>query len=751
MRRFLFSYKHSFGVVVLLVNFLLLNSHAGYTSCHSFYLDIIGYEYLAYDALGNVSVSDKTIVVPTENQAYHFMTEFEYDSFGRMRRITYPDGENVTYNYYWGLLYSVKNEDQQTPYIQYIYYDEYGRPIETKYGNGFVATSEYDDVRRWAVRRELRDASQTPLQQTDYEYDGVGNITRVAQSAPTYDNNLGGEYIVDYTYDDQYRLSDAWQHNGSLGGYSYSMSYSLSGLAGYKNSPELNADMVLGYRYEGEFPLSHQPKMIYSPSYYEDITLLGWDTNGQMTSMLQPYQNRFRRHWWDETGRLAAAIGNDYCGYYGYNANGERVYKLTGSVYADQYNAGDVNIETYFDDVTLYVNPYMVITPRGYTKHYYNGSQRIAARLGGQWRQDSTFVQNQQWIVQAESLWETTTNTNDLDEQEILSEDVYVGGNGSALPACQYGPHIAQLSGFHGEDMLSRVFSGRASERTLTDTIGIYFYHPDHLGSANWITNSQGQAMQYIHYMPYGELWVNQQASQYDERFKFTGKERDTETGYDYFGARYYLSLLGIWMSPDPLLDEYPEISSYAYCKWNPVKNVDPDGKRIVVGTWYGRGLAKLGVNNFERQTMMYLKELKEMSPILNTAISKMEDSKTITISIYPMSQYDGDKNKGVTTTKTTVMGEKKDSEIYYDSNNGFLVDGDYSSPQAILAHELGYAENNMEGTSIKYDQKKARQGDAVEIQKGNLNEQKSIFYENIVRENQGDNARPYEYYKTEP
>lgn len=96
-------------------------------------------------------------------------------------------------------------------------------------------------------------------------------------------------------------------------------------------------------------------------------------------------------------------------------------------------------------------------------------------------------------------------------------------------------------------------------------------------------------------------------------------------------------------------------------------------------------------------------------------------------------------------------MGEKKDSEIYYDSNNGFLVDGDYSSPQAILAHELGHAENNMEGTSIKYDQKKAKQGDAIEIQKGNLNEQKSIFYENIVREKQGDNARPYEYYKTEP
>lgn len=183
-----------------------------------------------------------------------------------------------------------------------------------------------------------------------------------------------------------------------------------------------------------------------------------------------------------------------------------------------------------------------------------------------------------QLIAQAESLWDSVTNTEDLGEQNILSADVYIGGSGSTLPACQYSPQIAQLSGYHGNDILSRVFSGRASERTLTDTIGIYFYHADHLGSASWITNSQGQAMQYIHYMPYGELWVNQQANSYDERFKFTGKERDVETGYDYFGARYYSPMIGHWLSVDPLSDEQPRITPYAYCKWSPINRLDPDG-----------------------------------------------------------------------------------------------------------------------------------------------------------------------------
>ena len=59
----------------------------------------------------------------------------------------------------------------------------------------------------------------------------------------------------------------------------------------------------------------------------------------------------------------------------------------------------------------------------------------------------------------------------------------------------------------------------------------------------------------------------------------FTGKERDEETGYGYFGARYMdHELMTMWLSVDPMADKYPGISPYAYCAWNPVKLVDPDG-----------------------------------------------------------------------------------------------------------------------------------------------------------------------------
>ena len=62
--------------------------------------------------------------------------------------------------------------------------------------------------------------------------------------------------------------------------------------------------------------------------------------------------------------------------------------------------------------------------------------------------------------------------------------------------------------------------------------------------------------------------------------FPFTGKQRDEETGYGYFGARYMdHEQMTMWLSVDPMSDKYPGISPYAYCAWNPVKLVDPDGE----------------------------------------------------------------------------------------------------------------------------------------------------------------------------
>ena len=61
-----------------------------------------------------------------------------------------------------------------------------------------------------------------------------------------------------------------------------------------------------------------------------------------------------------------------------------------------------------------------------------------------------------------------------------------------------------------------------------------------------------------------------------------SGKEKDSETGYYYFGARYYNPDLSLWLSVDPMSDKYPSLSPYNYCAWNPIRIIDPDGN-----DWY--------------------------------------------------------------------------------------------------------------------------------------------------------------------
>ena len=106
-----------------------------------------------------------------------------------------------------------------------------------------------------------------------------------------------------------------------------------------------------------------------------------------------------------------------------------------------------------------------------------------------------------------------------------------------------------------------------------------YWYHPDHLGSSSWITAASGEAVQHLHYLPWGEEMVNQRHTVSSAIYTFSAKERDSETGLSYFGSRYYSSDLSIWLSVDPMAGKYPYQSGFVYCGNNPIKVIDPNGE----------------------------------------------------------------------------------------------------------------------------------------------------------------------------
>ena len=136
-----------------------------------------------------------------------------------------------------------------------------------------------------------------------------------------------------------------------------------------------------------------------------------------------------------------------------------------------------------------------------------------------------------------------------------------------------------------------------------------YYYHSDHLGSAQFVTDWKGRQYEHIEYTPYGELWIEETAPGIDKLpFRFTGKELDEETGLYYYGARYLDPKYSRWLSGDPALNDYipkapiddeakkhnenlpgmggiyntVNLHVYHYAGNNPVKYVDPDGDKIL-------------------------------------------------------------------------------------------------------------------------------------------------------------------------
>ena len=165
----------------------------------------------------------------------------------------------------------------------------------------------------------------------------------------------------------------------------------------------------------------------------------------------------------------------------------------------------------------------------------------------------------------------------------------------------------------------------------------------------------------------------------------FTGKERDSETGFSYFGARYYDSdLMTGWLSVDPMADKYPGLSPYAYCAWNPIRLVDPDGEEIWIGTHDGYNRSKYIPNQKGNrgiaETLDKIYKSKAGKFVINSLI-KSDEMYCISENAIPS----GNENPG-----------------YIDANNQiYLNTKKHGLNYLTLSHELFHAfqdKNNVHG-----------------------------------------------------
>jgi RHS repeat-associated protein len=118
----------------------------------------------------------------------------------------------------------------------------------------------------------------------------------------------------------------------------------------------------------------------------------------------------------------------------------------------------------------------------------------------------------------------------------------------------------------------------------------VQFYHLDAIGNVRVVTNATGAVVERHDYLPLGEecttgVCASNPGITASQPRHFTGKERDTETGLDYFGARYYRGNLGRFTTVDPMIKMKDALvdpqrwNRYAYGLNNPFRYIDPDGR----------------------------------------------------------------------------------------------------------------------------------------------------------------------------
>ena len=255
-----------------------------------------------------------------------------------------------------------------------------------------------------------------------------------------------------------------------------------------------------------------------------------------------------QRLCWDEINRLIATSDGSQISHYIYDANGERAMKYNGTLSKQQINQYTLIDYALMDRYTYYPSPLLVFGSNGYSKHYFIEGQRVMSRIGDIWDAEAALIP-----------LDTTPDGVDLNNKADQIE-------------AQLETHLACLA-----------LAGEVDYHVDLEWLGwetepmVFFYHPDHLGSSSFITGATGEPTQHLEYLPFGELFIEERST-WNTPYKFSGKELDDETGYSYFGARYYDPNISIWLSVDPLSDKYPGHSPYTYALNNPVKIIDPNG-----------------------------------------------------------------------------------------------------------------------------------------------------------------------------
>ena len=479
----------------------------------------------------------------------------QYDDFGRKNQTTSPDTGTTKYQY-----------------------DPAGNLIQRADAKGTIVNYTYDALNRLAAIQFPAD----PNQNVTFTYDspsvtyGIGRLTGRVDPSGTYSfhsdahGNLTREektinnilYTTQFGYDKNNILSTITYPSGRT------VTYIPDGA---------------GRIFEVRTVLSGQPKTLATSISYLPFGWITGLTYGNSLTLTQGYDNQYR-----VSSILRGSIFNLT---FGYDPNGN-IISIVDAINPTRGRPGLEPFETYSYQPGTNKLIHIETTPpidfgydananitseTGWTYIYDLSNQLIRVLAGSNVVGEYTFNGAGQRI---KKVVQGTTRIFHYDLQGHLIAETN-----------QSGQMLAEYI-YLGDQLLAMIKPGEVA----------YYYHNDHLGTPQVLTDATGNIAWKATYDPFGEATISGQAV--ENPFRFPGQYYDQETGLHYNYFRYYDPTTGRYVTPDPI-GLGGGINLFAYVAGNPVNWADPLGLELIQVNLPGLGVTYLDdrfapmVNNF--------------------------------------------------------------------------------------------------------------------------------------------------------
>lgn len=466
-------------------------------------------------------------------EADEFISSTTFDALNRPVTATTPDLsvyrptfneanllEKVTVN--------LRGAATETLLVKNIDYDAKGQRTNIEYGNGTKTAYEYDpNTFRLINLKTTRLSDNARLQDLSYVYDPAGNITHIGDEAQQliYFNGGVASPQNDYTYDAIYRLVEATgrEHIGQVA------------------QPETT------WNDEWRVKLPHPQDSSKMRSYTEAYE---YDEVGNFEKLIHQALdgNWTRTYSYSETSLLQPSKVSN-------RLSGTTVGRTTGTLPAEVY--------------TYDAHGNMLQMPHLPTMQWDCHDQLAQVDLGGGGTAYYVYDATGQRIRKV-----IERQTGEIEERVYLGRyEIYRKRTGADIRLERETLHVMD------DKQRIALTETRTKGSDGSPAQLLRYQYGNHLGSASLELDDQAQIISYEEYFPYGSTSYQAVRNQTEtpKRYRYTGKERDQESGLYYHGARYYAPWLGRWCSTDPIgISDGTNL--YAYVACSPVCMSDRTG-----------------------------------------------------------------------------------------------------------------------------------------------------------------------------